>query len=197
MSIKPFQDFELHSKANDILIEKYTGVLPNALINIWKDYGFGTFAKGFMKTINPDEYQELLNDTYDKEGNPVPVFVTAMGDIITWEESISGGDKEYSFEIVRYRYGKSTFLYPVIDLDDDDFFTEVLTDSNMYKNIFYWNPYMEAVKIHGTVPQYDECYGYVPLLGAGGAETPKNLKIVKIKEHIMLIKEMLGRIRAE
>ena len=32
---------------------------------------------------------------------------------------------------------------------------------------------------------FDECYGYVPLLGLGGSEKVDNLQKVKIKEHII------------
>lgn len=194
MAIKPFEDFQLHSKVDNTIIEKYTNELPIALIKIWKEYGFGTFAKGFMKTINPNEYKELLKKTYAKEGKLIPVFTTAMGDIIVWKEEISNEEKDYSFEMVYYRYCKQGFLFPVIDLDDD-FFIEVLADSNMYKNIFYWNPYMEAVKVYGVTPKHDECYGYVPLLGAGGIETSKNLQIVKIKEYIKQICEFSGPVQ--
>ena len=80
--IKPFADFELHQAADSAVIEKYTNVLPHALINIWKEYGFGSFAKGFLKTINPYEYLGLLNETYITDQNPIPIFTTALGDIL-------------------------------------------------------------------------------------------------------------------
>ncbi|WP_296585518.1 T6SS immunity protein Tdi1 domain-containing protein [Ruminococcus sp.] len=53
--------------------------------------------------------------------------------------------------------------------------------------------YNAAVKKYGKL-EYDECFGYVPLLGLGGKESVNNLKKVKIKEHIALITEMVGEI---
>lgn len=41
---------------------------------------------GYLKIINPDEYQELLNDTYFRGNVSIPIFVTSFGDIITFEE---------------------------------------------------------------------------------------------------------------
>ena len=38
---------------------------------------------------------------------------------------------------------------------------------------------------------FDECFGYVPLLQLGGSEKVENLKKVKIKEHLELITKML------
>ncbi|MCL2754009.1 MAG: DUF1851 domain-containing protein [Defluviitaleaceae bacterium] len=194
MAIKPFEDFVLHDTPDPAVIEKYTDVLPHAVINIWKDYGFGSFAKGFLKTINPDEYQELLNETYMKKTQPIPVFTTGLGDIIVWDKFVTADGVYNCFEIVFYRDGDTMFLCEVNDLDEDDFFTDNLTDSDTYKNEFFWGAYLEAVKIQRTTPAYDECYGYAPLLGLGGAEQVQNLQIVKIKEYITLIKEMVGNV---
>jgi hypothetical protein len=195
MSIKPFEDFELYCPVDSMTIDKYTNILPHALIRIWKDYGFGSFAKGFLRTINPDEYQELINVTYAKDPSPIPVFTTGLGDIIVWDEGLYKNEKYYYFGILYYRHGRESMLITAQTLDDDDFFTDSLTDSDSYKNEFFWSQYMEALKINGKKPDYDECYGYVPLLGLGGAEKSKNLQIVKVKEHIMLINEMLGPIQ--
>jgi hypothetical protein len=196
--IKPFADFKLFKSADEAVIKKYTNILPHALINIWKEYGFGSFAKGFLKTINPDEFQELLNETYIKNSNPIPILATALGDIMTYDVAYFGKEKEkcHCINTVHYKDGDDCLVSPVLSLDDDDFFSEELTDSNHYKNILFWGPYLEAVKVYGIIPEYDECYGYVPLLGLGGNATVNNLQIVKIKEHIMLIKEMVGAIQS-
>lgn len=53
--------------------------------------------------------------------------------------------------------------------------------------------YTKAVVKYGLLG-YDECFGYVPLLGMGGKERVENLQKVKIKEHIELITQMVGRI---
>ena len=197
-TIKPFADFKLHQAADSAVIEKYTNVLPNALINIWKEYGFGTFAKGFLKTINPDEYQELLNETYMSDNNPIPIFTTALGDIVIIKDFIGKKEKGYWIRTLRYREGEENTLRVMPSLDDElGFFAKVLTDTNTYKNLFFWGDYIEAVKEYGTIPEYDECYGFVPLLGLGGPREVENMQIVKIKEHIMLIKEMVGVIQSE
>lgn len=51
----------------------------------------------------------------------------------------------------------------------------------------------EAVEKYGHL-EYDECFGYVPLLALGGKESVDNLKKVKIHEHIVLITEIAGKI---
>ena len=189
-TIKPFSDFKLFKAADNAVIEKYKNVLPQTLIDIWKEYGFGSFAKGFLKTINPDEYQELLNETYISDKNPIPIFTTALGDILVLREEYPEGKKWFDIDIVFYRDGDDSLV-----CGEKSFFAQELTDLNSYKNDFFWGDYIGAVKKYGTIPEYDECYGYVPLLGLGGKKTVKNMQIVKIKEHIMLIKEMVGPVK--
>ena len=38
-----FKDFKLESAVSPELIAKYEGVLPEDIVAIWKEYGFGTF----------------------------------------------------------------------------------------------------------------------------------------------------------
>ncbi len=63
-----------------------------------------------------------------------------------------------------------------MDLADDGFLRDNLNDGN----------YLAAKKKLGE-PNDEECYGYVPLLGLGGAEKADNLQKVKIEEHIGLV----------
>lgn len=44
--------------------------------------------------------------------------------------------------------------------------------------------------------QFDECFGYTPLLGLGGSKKVDNLRKVKIKEHIDLITQSVGKVGA-
>lgn len=68
------------------MIEKYQGVLPTGLIALWKEKGLGNLKDGYFQLINPDEYIEILKDTYFRGNESYPIMVTAFGDIITWEE---------------------------------------------------------------------------------------------------------------
>lgn len=180
MELKALQDFKLYSKVPEDTIKKYTGKIPEQFIEIWKSYGFGSFLNGFLKLINPDDYSDFVKKSYF-EKNCIPLLITALGDIIVWEENAY-------FFIIQYRYNNFSALargYRVFAklLEETGYFYE---KANL-KNI------KEALNMLGTV-SYDECYGYVPLLSLGGAEKPESLRKVKLREHLELMYQVQGEI---
>lgn len=181
MNNELFKNFKKNAEVSDELIAKYREKLPTELISVWKEYGFGSILDGYLKIINPDEYQEIIYMSYFRADVSIPILVTGFGDIITWEKNKYIG-------IVRYKIGDADiistgFKYFFGDLQDDYFIEEYLEIDK----------YNEAISLLGKL-EYDECFGYVPLLGLGGSEKVENLDKVKIKEHIELITLMLGKI---
>ena len=61
---KVFKDFKLESKVSPELIAKCEGLLPEEMLAVWREYGFGTILDGYLKIINPQDYVEILNDSY-------------------------------------------------------------------------------------------------------------------------------------
>lgn len=150
-------------------------------MNIWRNYGLGSMYNGYIKIINPEEFQELLNETYFRGKISVPILVTAFGDIITLEEGQYIG-------MVKYKNGSFGMLAANFNR-----FMQNLTEDYYMKKYFQISQYAEAVKKLGEL-EHDECFGYVPLLGLGGSEKVDNLDKVKIREHIELISQMVGNI---
>ena len=50
------------------VIKKYKDQVPEELVQIWEECGLGTFLDGYLKIINPDEYLELVQETYFRGG---------------------------------------------------------------------------------------------------------------------------------
>ncbi len=163
------------------LMDKYQSILPEKLLDIWREYGFGELLDGYLRIINPDDYQQLIKDTYFRGNISIPIFVTAFGDVITYEE---GG----YIGMVKYKHGSFNIISKGIPL-----FFAALSDNHYLAEYFQLPMYDSAVKLLGK-PGYDECYGFVPLLGLGGKEDVANLKIVKTREHIALITKLLGNV---
>lgn len=110
MNTVALQDFQSYAKVNDNVINKFKNKIPKTLLKIWQNYGLGTFMNGYIKVINPDDYQSIIDNTYFPYKDAVPIFVTAFGDIITLESG------EY-ISIMYFRYGKCELM-----LKDFDFF---------------------------------------------------------------------------
>lgn len=176
-----FKDYIKYSNVDEEIIKQYEGKLPQEIIYIWKNYGFGAFYKGYLKIINPNEYKELIVKSYFQGDFSIPIFVTAFGDVIIWE-------KNQYISIIKYRYGENDVISAGFD-----FFFEDLQAGEFDKDHFTINKYNEAIGKYGKL-EYDECFGYTPILAMGGKESVDNLKKVKIREHIALISNFIGEI---
>ena len=84
----PFDSFEKEWNAEHELCIKYSSILPQDLVNVWQEYGFGSLMDGYLRIINPDEYKPLLDDSYGLSSTAIPIFVTAFADIVTWSDRI-------------------------------------------------------------------------------------------------------------
>lgn len=171
-------------KGQDIkqeLLQKYKTIVPDELAIIWEDYGYGRLLGGYLKVINPEDYQELLNETYFRGNISIPILTTAFGDIVTLEEGQYIG-------MVKYKNGNFLMLAKNFKR-----FVQNLGDGYFLEKYFQISQYTDAVNKLGELEQ-DECFGYVPLLGLGGSEKVDNLKKVKIREHIELISQMVGKV---
>ncbi|MFP7476963.1 T6SS immunity protein Tdi1 domain-containing protein [Terribacillus saccharophilus] len=179
-------DFKRLSKVDVATIIKYMDLLPRELIEVWKTFGYGTFMNGFFKIINPDEYSTLVKDTYIRNRGTIPIFTTSMGDIILFEKD---ENQESYIVMVNYRKGKTKVLASKYTL-----FLKFLEEDAFKQRALEWLPYPEALEKY-EAPEYDECFGYTPLLGLGGTEKVENLKKVKLKEHILIITEFMGPVQ--
>lgn len=178
-----FRDFKIVSEVEEYTINKYKDMLPGDLIETWKTYGYGTFMNGYLKVINPDEFSSLVNESYLRSAGTIPIFSTSMGDIILFEKD---HNQESYIVMINYRKGKTKVLATKYSL-----FLRFLEEEKFRQKALDWLPYPEAMKKYKE-PEYDECFGYTPLLGLGGAEKVENLKKVKLREHIHIITELLG-----
>jgi len=133
-----------------------------------------------LKVINPEEYKELLKETYGGASNAIPLLVTAFGDIITLEK----GNYVY---LIQYR--RKDYRGLIIGMNT--FFHLLSHDKSFAKVAFNLPEYYEAREKYGPL-MYDECFCYAPLPVMGGKAHVKNIYKGKIKEYIMVICDLIG-----
>uniref|UniRef100_UPI0028E8AE3D GAD-like domain-containing protein n=1 Tax=Microbacterium aurum TaxID=36805 RepID=UPI0028E8AE3D len=157
-------DFVPHAPVPREIVDEYRGRVPDELIEVWENYGYGTFGEGFLRIIDPKLYEAEVGDCIGKtqgDGIAIPVMTTGLGDLITWEPSVG-------FIAIMYRLGDTqalgrTFEGLILFLED-----EILLE-DLKAEIF-----PEAVAAHGELP-YDQSFIFVPLLSMGGKAKVDNL----------------------
>ena len=176
------KDFKKKKDMPKEIIEKYKGQVPDEIIEIWKNYGLGSFLSGYLRVINPDDYKELVEETYFRGKESIPLFTTAFADVITWQKNRYIG-------IIFYKEED----FDIIDSGMDFFFTDIYTEDSLRNDFFDLNLYEKAVKKYGEL-EYNQSFCFVPLLGLGGKKSVDNLDKRDTLTHIYLITELVGKV---
>lgn len=158
-------------------IEAYRDRLPDELLRIWETQGYGTAVNGFLKIIDPDRYAARLQGCLPS-AEMIPIFATGMGDVIVWNGSAIRS-VEFRHLTVRGLGNSFTRL------------SKFIRDDVLLNEFFHWEPYPAAVERLGSL-EFDECFGYLPILAIGGAENVENLEKLQIFEHIQMITQLAG-----
>lgn len=174
------KDFVLEQKLSDETIKEYENKVPQEMLEFWKSYGLGIFRDGYLRSINPNEWKDVLEDASVRYKGGVPLFVTAMGDLLVWCDGY--------VELLNFRHHTVN-----VHSSTMEFFFSDLKEEFTMNHDYQWQPYIEATEKYGSVV-YDECFGYVPLLALGGSEKVENLQKLKVREHILLNVAMTGPI---
>ncbi|MER7525263.1 T6SS immunity protein Tdi1 domain-containing protein [Microbacterium oxydans] len=177
-------DFVSHGPVEPEIIEAYRGRVPDEVIELWEKYGYGTFAWGFLRVINPAVYESELADCIGKtqgDGIAIPIMVSGLADLITWEPSIG-------FVGLKYREGRASGLnselsgfLEMLQLAGKDYLSMTLN----------WDIFPKAVEAYGELP-YEESFTFVPLRSLGGPEKVENLKKRETIAAIQVMVEFQG-----
>jgi hypothetical protein len=156
--------------------------LPNDILRFWEELGIGSQMNGYLKVVNPDDFQSFLEEAYmPQDGPAIAIFATAFADLLIWERDCI---KQLNFRRGTVRVAGTNFAV---------FANHRLTK---WENIAFsldGGQFLEARERLGPCA-YDECYGYFPALALGGSEKVENLQKVKLREHLMLLSGIVGTI---
>ncbi|MGA6126209.1 MULTISPECIES: GAD-like domain-containing protein [unclassified Microbacterium] len=179
-------DFVPHAPVEPEVVAAYRDRVPAEIVEIWEEYGYGTFGEGFIRVINPGVYEAELGDRIGKtqgDGIAIPVMVTGLGDLITWEPSLNG------LVVLMFRsnrgtgMGKAATFLGLLKLDGSDYLSEKLG----------WDVFPEAVQQQGA-PAFDESFIFVPLPSLGGPGTVDTLQKRQTLSAIQVMVDLQGPI---
>lgn len=179
-------DFVSHAPVEPEIIAEYRDRVPTEIVEIWEQYGYGTFGEGFLRVINPKQYEDQIGDCIGKtqgDGIAIPIMVTGLGDLITWEPSIGGIVALLFRENDLIGQGSVAAFLTLLHLDGAEHLSDALK----------WDIFPKAVATHGELA-FDESFIFVPLLSLGGPAKVENLRKRDTLTAISVMVEFQGTI---
>lgn len=189
--VKAFYEFnpldKIYASLPESVIEKYSIILPEFLIKIWKKEGLSSHKNGFFWLVNPDEYSNILSQFIPNNETLHVVIRTAFGGLIYYDEKANSSQKKDKEE---YNYLCPIYLQVTpLTSDLSAVMNGWLTTEEIFGPLMLYNLYISArEKLHSPAP--DECYGFFPAIALGGDLYPDNLKLVKIREHLSFLSHL-------
>jgi hypothetical protein len=148
-------------------------ILPPALLRFWQDEGWGTYADGFLRMVEPAAYEPVLDDWLGLSERRATVLSSALGHLFVWAGGVA--------HMLDPHQGRVTKLTDDVEI----LFGTVLCDDDVLAGLGR-DLYVEALPRLGR-PTPDECFGFVPALALGGARTAENLERVQAREHLAIL----------
>ncbi|NTS77877.1 DUF1851 domain-containing protein [Catenovulum sp. SM1970] len=170
-------------------LKKYQGKLPSRLLEYWQEYGFCGFSDGLFWIVNPQDYENVLDEwlapTDIPDNDIYHVFArNAFGDLFLWGEAtgyqyeinVSRGwiieneevpKTDHEIELEWFFGGQALDLHNINDEDNNPLFER-------------------CVEKFGAL-KADEMFGFVPSLITGGDARLENVEKVDIFVHLSLL----------
>jgi len=179
-------------------IARFRGKLPDKLLEYWQTYGWCGYAKGLFWTVDPDEWEPVLEawigDTPFMEQDEYYVIArNAFGELYLW-----GRESGASLKI-RPCYAQ---LYPNDDREGIlkhgadrrlETFFRIRKKSRMDFEDVNDEPLFErALSTLGSL-DHSSIYGFVPALALGGLPKLENLQKVSAVEHLIILAGLTER----
>jgi hypothetical protein len=162
------------------VLDLYRGQLPEPLIEFWVEEGWCGYSDGLFWLVNPLDFDDILKDWLGAHfETAIALARTAFGDVLFWFD-----EKVYYLDVL---YGRVTLTVPKhIEI----LFEYVLCKDSYLDDVIGRKVFQEALPNLG-IPAYDECYAFVPALALGGSYAAENLKKVKLREHLAILRQLV------
>lgn len=167
--------YEKYANVSLEVIEKYKTILPDFILAIWERHGLSSHGEGYIWTVNPDDYIGIVQDFFGKKRELIVFARSSFGDMYCVE-----GGKKY---VIQPQIGEAIFIGDS-DIEYSFKYSLIMLDDENLKR------HLKARKKLGPI-EHDQMYGYVPMLALGGDGSLKETKIVKTKEYLALVADVV------
>lgn len=194
--IEEFGEATQRANVPETAIEKWHGKLPDKLLSYWKEEGWCSYANGLFWTVDPDEYEDLidewLEDTKLEQLDSFHVIArSAFGDLYACGEK-TGRSVTVACplnKISALPKGLKPKKKEDLDLSICAFFSSSNKSRFNLKDEGGKPLFDRAVERLGKLAP-DEMYGFEPALVLGGPMRLENLFKVKIDVHLTILRQL-------
>jgi len=170
-------------KPTEEMLKWYTDKLPAELLDFWVAYGFGNYADGLIKVVEPSDYMDSFYTWLGKEDfSRLPILVTGFGDIFYYRK-ISETEEDISLLNIHYRN------ISVCEYSLKDFFQKYILNEEISTHLLKKPLFNEANSKLGRLTN-DEIYFFSPALVLGGGEDAKYIDKGTGSVHQMVLFEL-------
>lgn len=161
--IEVFKPSSNLTKGSKELIADYKDYLPQCILELWSEHGFGTYGNGLIQIINPDLYKENLWGWLmtDEDLTRIPVAISAFGDIFYYRQLDDEGSEDIAY------IDPHTSATGVLAWSAEEFFNEWCCDEEVISDFFRKEEVKDVEQLKGSLT-HDEIYYYAPALRLGG-----------------------------
>ena len=175
MQLQTFIDkFSVDQAGNTVSFEtvkKYQAYLPEALLELWQNHGFGFYGNGLLQIIHPELYQDVLWSWLMKDQpdmTRLPIAISAFGLVFYYRLLSEDGDEDISF-IDPHNSDIGVTAWSLTD-----FFNDWICGDEIIEQ------FLEKSALAKAQTQYDklsdnQMYCYLPALRLGGRASDLNL----------------------
>lgn len=175
-------------------LNRWSGKIPETLIDFWRLYGWTSFLKGQLWLPDPADFTPLMetvfgNDPQIDHTRCHLVAYSAFGKLFIWSEQF----QRITIQTI-HGWVFASAITDDLYADDADkiatfaFYGDVKTDYNSVDEA--GKPlYARAVKKYGSL-EPGECFGFVPALVLGGSGNLEEIQRVKALEHFIFLAQL-------
>jgi len=161
-------------------VKKYQAYLPEALLELWQNHGFGFYGNGLLQIINPELYQDVLWSWLMKDQpdmTRLPIAISAFGLVFYYRLLSEDGDEDVSF-IDPHNSDIGVTAWSLTD-----FFNDWICDDEIIEQFLEKSALVKAQTQYGKLTD-NQMYCYLPALRLGGRASDLNLDKVDAATHL-------------
>lgn len=158
-------------------IESFKGKLPEALLDEWSENGWCSYGGGLFWTVNPEDFEDVLEDWVDDDAGKYVYLRTAFGSMIFWD-----GERNYFVDVLHKDVSQ-------IFNEVESVFDTTLCTKDFLEYVVLQKTFKAALPKLGKMKK-DECYGFLPPIAISDDDSPDALELVKLREHLAILAQV-------